>query len=43
MHKNLVDALLPMGALIGALLLFGVFVWLGGVSPVETWVLLFKG
>ena len=43
MHKNLVDALLPIGALIGALLLFGVFVWLGGVSPVETWVLLFKG
>jgi general nucleoside transport system permease protein len=43
MHKNLVDALLPIGALIGALLLFGVFVWLGGISPVETWVLLFKG
>ena len=43
MHKNVVDALLPIGALIGALLLFGVFVWLGGVSPVETWVLLFKG
>ncbi len=43
MHKNLVDALLPIGALIGALLLFGVFVWLGGVSPVETWLLLFKG
>ena len=43
MHKNLVDALLPVGALIGALLLFGVFVWLGGVSPTETWVLLFKG
>jgi general nucleoside transport system permease protein len=43
MHKNLVDALLPIGALIGALLLFGVFVWLGGVSPVETWALLFKG
>ena len=43
MHRNLVDALLPIGALIGTLLLFGVFVWLGGVSPVETWVLLFKG
>ena len=43
MHKNLVDALLPIGALIGALLLFGVFVWLGGVSPTETWLLLFKG
>ena len=43
MHKNLVDAVLPVGALIGALLLFGVFVWLGGVSPTETWLLLFKG
>jgi simple sugar transport system permease protein len=43
MQKNVADALLPLGALIGALLLFGVFVWLGGVSPVETWVLLFKG
>ncbi len=43
MQKNLVDALLPIGALIGALLLFGLFVWLGGASPVETWLLLFKG
>lgn len=43
MRSNAVDALLPIGALIGALLLFGLFVWLGGVSPVETWVLLFKG
>jgi general nucleoside transport system permease protein len=43
MHKSVADALLPVGALIGALLLFGVFVWLGGVSPTETWLLLFKG
>ena len=43
MHKSIVDALLPIGALIGALLLFGLFVWIGGASPVETWVLLFKG
>jgi simple sugar transport system permease protein len=43
MRNTLVDTLLPIGALIGALLLFGLFVWLGGVSPVETWVLLFKG
>ena len=43
MHKNVVDALLPIGALIGALLLFGLFVWVGGVSPTETWLLLFKG
>jgi general nucleoside transport system permease protein len=43
MHKNVVDALLPIGALIGALLLFGLFVWVGGVSPTDTWLLLFKG
>jgi ABC-type uncharacterized transport system permease subunit len=43
MHKNVVDALLPIGALIGALLLFGLFVWVGGASPTETWLLLFKG
>jgi general nucleoside transport system permease protein len=43
MPKSLVDSMLPIGALIGALLLFGLFVWLGGVSPVDTWLLLFKG
>jgi simple sugar transport system permease protein len=43
MHRSVVDALLPIAALIGALLLFGLFVWLGGVSPVQTWVLLFQG
>jgi simple sugar transport system permease protein len=43
MQKNLADTLLPIGALIGALLLFGLFVWLGGVSPTDTWLLLFKG
>src|SRR3954464_12107801 len=43
MHRSVVDTLLPIGALIGALLLFGLFVWLGGVSPTETWLLLFKG
>ena len=43
MRKSAVDALLPIGALIGALLLFGLFVWVGGVSPLETWLLLFKG
>ena len=44
MHRNAVaDAMLPVGALIAALLVFGLFVWLGGVSPVEMWVLLFKG
>jgi simple sugar transport system permease protein len=35
--------LLPIGALAAALLLFGLFVWLGGHSPVEAWTLLFRG
>ena len=43
MRDTLLDILLPIGALVTALLLFGGFVWLGGTSPVETWVLLFKG
>jgi simple sugar transport system permease protein len=34
---------LPVMALAGSLLFFGGFVWLGGASPVEAWVLLFKG
>jgi ABC-type uncharacterized transport system permease subunit len=34
---------LPGLALGGALLLFGAFVALHGVSPIETWVLLFRG
>ncbi|NYG34629.1 ABC transporter permease [Sphaerotilus montanus] len=34
---------LPVLALAGALLAFGVFVWLSGRDPVEAWVLLFKG
>jgi ABC-type uncharacterized transport system permease subunit len=34
---------LPVLALAGAVLLFGGFVWLGGTSPTETWLLLFKG
>ena len=41
--KAFADALLPIGALGAALLLFGVFVWLGGVSPIDMWTLLFKG
>ncbi|MBL8303901.1 MAG: ABC transporter permease, partial [Ideonella sp.] len=43
MRDSLLDILLPIGALVAALLVFGGFVWLGGTSPVETWVLLFKG
>lgn len=37
------SVVLPVLALAGALLLFGGFVWLGGTSPTETWLLLFKG
>ena len=43
MRSGLKDVLLPTAAIVLALLLFGVFVWLGGVSPVEVWLLLFKG
>ncbi|MDE2396950.1 MAG: ABC transporter permease, partial [Burkholderiales bacterium] len=35
--------LLPAGALAAALLAFGVFVWFGGTSPLQTWALLFSG
>jgi len=35
--------LLPIGALVAALLAFGLFVWFGGSSPVEAWTLLFRG
>jgi ABC-type uncharacterized transport system permease subunit len=34
---------LPLLALLSSLLLFGGFVWLGGASPIDVWVLLFKG
>jgi ABC-type uncharacterized transport system permease subunit len=34
---------LPVLAMLGALLLFGVFIWAGGKSPIEAWGLLFKG
>ena len=43
MKNALAEAALPVGALVVSLLLFGVFVGLGGVSPTETWTLLFKG
>jgi general nucleoside transport system permease protein len=42
-HGPAEAVLLPAGALAAALLLFGVFVWLGGHSPVEAWTLLFRG
>jgi simple sugar transport system permease protein len=45
--KNLQDTAeavaLPVLALSGALLLFGVFVWFGGHDPIEVWKLLFIG
>lgn len=41
--ETLESALLPIGAMLGALLLFGVFIWFGGKSPIDAWVLLFKG
>jgi general nucleoside transport system permease protein len=34
---------LPLLALTGALLLFGLWVWVGGHSPVQAWTLLFAG
>jgi ABC-type uncharacterized transport system permease subunit len=37
------DIGLPVFAIVMALLLFGVFVWFAGVSPIDVWVLLFKG
>ena len=42
--RDALEALcLPVLALAGALLLFGVFVWAGGKSPAHAWLLLFKG
>ena len=37
------DILLPTAAIAAALALFGVFVAFAGVSPVDVWVILFKG
>ena len=43
MRHALKEILLPAAAIVAALLLFGVFVWFAGVSPVQVWLLLFKG
>jgi ABC-type uncharacterized transport system permease subunit len=43
MRNTLDDYLLPIGAILLALLLFGVFAWFSGVNPLEVWALLFKG
>jgi len=42
-HARAEDLALPVLALAGALLCFGLFVWLAGKSPVQAWALLFKG
>ena len=43
MRQQRAEGLLPLAALAAALLLFGLFVWLGGASPIETWTILFQG
>jgi simple sugar transport system permease protein len=43
MRESLKDFLLPVLAIAAALLLFGGFVSLAGVNPVEVWTLLLKG
>ena len=43
MRKALKEILLPAAAIVAALLLFGLFVWFAGVSPMQVWLLLFKG
>jgi ABC-type uncharacterized transport system permease subunit len=43
MRAALKEALLPTAAIVAALLVFGVFVWFAGVSPLDVWLLLFKG
>ncbi|MDR7380038.1 simple sugar transport system permease protein [Rhodoferax ferrireducens] len=43
MHSTAKDILLPVTAILLALLLFGVFVWFAGVNPVDMWLTLFKG
>lgn len=43
MRVMLKEALLPVGAVLAALALFGLFVSFAGASPVEVWLILFKG
>lgn len=43
MRESLKDILLPILAIAAALLVFGGFVALSGVNPVDVWVILFKG
>jgi simple sugar transport system permease protein len=43
MRSLLKEILLPLGAIAASLLLFGLLVWFAGVSPLDVWLLLFKG
>ena len=43
MPARLANILLTVGALVAALAVFGVFAGFAGVSPVQVWMLLFKG
>ena len=43
MSSTVKDLLLPVWAILGALLLFGGLVALAGVNPLEVWLTLFKG
>jgi general nucleoside transport system permease protein len=43
MRNMLREIGLPVFAIAAALLLFGVFVWFAGVSPIDVWATLFKG
>jgi simple sugar transport system permease protein len=43
MRAILTEAALPVGALLAALLVFGLMVWLAGVDPLQMWYLLYKG
>ena len=43
MHPTAVSIVLPVAAISAALLVFGGFVWVHGVNPVDVWLTLFKG
>src|SRR5437868_14795260 len=43
MRTTLANFLLPLAAIAAALGVFGVVVWFAGASPLEVWLLLFKG
>src|SRR5438445_3519038 len=43
MRNTLREIALPVFAIAAALLRFGVFVWFAGTSPLDVWIILFKG